>query len=382
MFGHRVYAGRAGAVPDRLVRRGRRVPAAPVRRRRTWSCTGRRPAGRRTGARRGGAGDRRARRRGAPAGAHLQPGHAAAARDRAGDARAAGPAGARRADQRARPAADPPDARGAAPLRRGRADRAGVLAPAGRGRADLRPRRRHAPRPAGRGGPVDEIVGGGGEATFRVDQPDGGRRGAARRSTAWTDVVVDGPLVHADLDGLPRAEALATLVGAGVAVEQAGPRRRLEDAFLQLVGEESRATDAAPSSTRIDRQAVATATGPPRPVDATSTTCTPTRPRSRPSPRRPRTRPSRWRRTARSSATARGARCGCGSSCARQLRRRRMQLVLGLPGAAAVHPVGGVRVRHRAAAASGPAASSTWPPAARRTSWCSRCSPPAASCCR
>jgi ABC-2 type transport system ATP-binding protein len=53
------------------------------------------------------------------------------------------------------------------------------------------------------------------------------------------DVVVDGPLVHADLDGLPRAEALATLIRAGVAVEQAGPRRKLEDAFLQLVGEES-----------------------------------------------------------------------------------------------------------------------------------------------
>jgi ABC-2 type transport system ATP-binding protein len=88
-------------------------------------------------------------------------------------------------------------------------------------------------------GPVDDIVGGGGEATFRVDQPNEAAE-VLRGVDGVEDVVVDGPLVHADLDGLPRAEALATLVRAGVAVEQAGPRRRLEDAFLQLVGEESR----------------------------------------------------------------------------------------------------------------------------------------------
>jgi ABC-2 type transport system ATP-binding protein len=87
-------------------------------------------------------------------------------------------------------------------------------------------------------GPVDDIVGGGGEATFRVDQPTEAAE-VLRAVEGVEDVVVDGPLVHADLDGLPRAEALATLVRAGVAVEQAGPRRRLEDAFLQLVGEES-----------------------------------------------------------------------------------------------------------------------------------------------
>jgi ABC-2 type transport system ATP-binding protein len=87
-------------------------------------------------------------------------------------------------------------------------------------------------------GPVDEIVGGAGEATFRVDQPAEAAE-ILRKVDGVEGVLVDGPLVHADLDGLPRAEALATLVRAGVAVEQAGPRRRLEDAFLQLVGEES-----------------------------------------------------------------------------------------------------------------------------------------------
>jgi ABC-2 type transport system ATP-binding protein len=87
-------------------------------------------------------------------------------------------------------------------------------------------------------GPVDSIVGGAGEATFRVDRP-AEAADVLRAVDGVEDVVVDGPLVHADLDGLPRAEALATLIRAGVAVEQAGPRRRLEDAFLQLVGEES-----------------------------------------------------------------------------------------------------------------------------------------------
>jgi ABC-2 type transport system ATP-binding protein len=87
-------------------------------------------------------------------------------------------------------------------------------------------------------GKVEEIVGGGGEATFRVDLP-GDAADVLRGVDGVSEVEVDGNHVHADLDGMPRSEALAKLVGAGVAVEQAGPRRRLEDAFLQLVGEET-----------------------------------------------------------------------------------------------------------------------------------------------
>jgi ABC-2 type transport system ATP-binding protein len=86
-------------------------------------------------------------------------------------------------------------------------------------------------------GTVEDIVAGGGEATFRVDDP----RAAAEalRGVGGVDgVTVEGDLVHADLDGMPRSKALKVLVDAGVAVEQAGPRRKLEDAFLQLVGEE------------------------------------------------------------------------------------------------------------------------------------------------
>ncbi|WP_436496698.1 CocE/NonD family hydrolase [Actinokineospora sp. HUAS TT18] len=87
-------------------------------------------------------------------------------------------------------------------------------------------------------GAVDEIVAGGGEATFRVDDPQSAAE-ALRGVTGVNAVTIEGDLVHADLDGLPRSAALMVLVKAGVAVEQAGPRRRLEDAFLQLVGEGS-----------------------------------------------------------------------------------------------------------------------------------------------
>lgn len=87
-------------------------------------------------------------------------------------------------------------------------------------------------------GEVGELAAAGGEATFRVDDP--AAAAAALKAIAGVSTVdVEGDLVHADLDGLPRAEAVAALVRAGVAVEQAGPRRRLEDAFLQLVGDES-----------------------------------------------------------------------------------------------------------------------------------------------
>ena len=85
-------------------------------------------------------------------------------------------------------------------------------------------------------GEVGEIVAAGGEATFRVDRPEDAAT-ALRADAGVSTVDIDGDLVHADLDGLPRAEAIAILVRAGVAIEQAGPRRRLEDAFLQLVGE-------------------------------------------------------------------------------------------------------------------------------------------------
>ncbi|SEP21185.1 alpha/beta fold hydrolase [Amycolatopsis saalfeldensis] len=87
-------------------------------------------------------------------------------------------------------------------------------------------------------GEVGELAAASGEATFRVGDP-AAAAAALKAFDGVTDVAVEGELVHANLDGLPRAEAVAALVRAGVAVEQAGPRRRLEDTFLQLVGENS-----------------------------------------------------------------------------------------------------------------------------------------------
>jgi ABC-2 type transport system ATP-binding protein len=86
-------------------------------------------------------------------------------------------------------------------------------------------------------GTVDDIIAGGGAASFTVDEP-------ARAAVVLGDldgvraVAVDGDAVHAELNGTPRASAVRALVTAGVEVRSAGPRRRLEDAFLQLVGEE------------------------------------------------------------------------------------------------------------------------------------------------
>ncbi|MDQ2706603.1 MAG: alpha/beta fold hydrolase [Actinomycetota bacterium] len=87
-------------------------------------------------------------------------------------------------------------------------------------------------------GAVADIVAGGGQASFRVDDPERAAQvlGEAR---SVSGVEVDGQWVYAELNGTPRSEALGWLVRAGVSVESAGPRRRLEDAFLQLVGEDT-----------------------------------------------------------------------------------------------------------------------------------------------
>ncbi|GAB2662900.1 alpha/beta fold hydrolase [Saccharopolyspora gloriosae] len=88
-------------------------------------------------------------------------------------------------------------------------------------------------------GSVEEIVSVDGQATFRVDDPE--QAATALRSLEGLGAVqVDGDLVHADLAGHSRSIAVNALVASGVAVSQVGPRRRLEDAFLNLVGEEQR----------------------------------------------------------------------------------------------------------------------------------------------
>jgi len=82
-------------------------------------------------------------------------------------------------------------------------------------------------------GEVREIVGGSGETSFRVDDSD--RAVGVLRELVPDVELVDGQ-VHARLNGVPRSAAVDALVRAGVAVDQVGPRGRLEDAFLHLVG--------------------------------------------------------------------------------------------------------------------------------------------------
>ncbi len=82
-------------------------------------------------------------------------------------------------------------------------------------------------------GTVDELVSGSGEMVFAVDDTQAAV--AVLRKMA-TDIEVTEAGVQADLADRPASEVVAALVGAGVAVNSAAPRNRLEDVFLALVG--------------------------------------------------------------------------------------------------------------------------------------------------
>jgi ABC-2 type transport system ATP-binding protein len=86
-------------------------------------------------------------------------------------------------------------------------------------------------------GPVEEIVGDSPTVQFDVSDVDAAEyvldNLAGVRSVAWSG----GQGLVVDIDGTPRAEVVAALVKAGVGVDRVVPRRRLEDAFLALVGE-------------------------------------------------------------------------------------------------------------------------------------------------
>ena len=87
-------------------------------------------------------------------------------------------------------------------------------------------------------GTVEEIVGAGGAVLIGLsDEADTGRAIAIlQRLPGVTAERTDEGLV-ADLDGTSRALALQVLVEGGIGIDQFTPRRRLEDAFLALVGE-------------------------------------------------------------------------------------------------------------------------------------------------
>ena len=89
-------------------------------------------------------------------------------------------------------------------------------------------------------GTVEEIVGTGGAVLVGLTSDADTERAieVLEGLPGVTAELTDEGLV-ADLDGTSRARALQALVEAGIDIEQFTPRRRLEDAFLSLVGESS-----------------------------------------------------------------------------------------------------------------------------------------------
>ncbi|OLB67414.1 MAG: ABC transporter ATP-binding protein [Actinobacteria bacterium 13_2_20CM_2_72_6] len=90
-------------------------------------------------------------------------------------------------------------------------------------------------------GQVDEIVGDSSSVQFDVSDPAAATDALHRAGVRTVDGESNGTLV-VDLDGTSRADAVAALVHAGVGVDRVVPRRRLEDAFLALVGGDTKAS--------------------------------------------------------------------------------------------------------------------------------------------
>ncbi|TDC26717.1 alpha/beta fold hydrolase [Micromonospora sp. 15K316] len=88
-------------------------------------------------------------------------------------------------------------------------------------------------------GPVEEIVGESPSVLFEVTDPDAARAVLDRLDGVRVLPESNGQLV-VDTNGTARSEVVAELVRAGIGVDRVVPRRRLEDAFLALVGETSR----------------------------------------------------------------------------------------------------------------------------------------------
>ena len=55
-------------------------------------------------------------------------------------------------------------------------------------------------------------------------------------------VTPEGTGLVVDMNGVPRSDVVAKLVKAGIGVDRVAPRRRLEDAFLALVGGDTKAS--------------------------------------------------------------------------------------------------------------------------------------------
>jgi ABC-2 type transport system ATP-binding protein len=91
-------------------------------------------------------------------------------------------------------------------------------------------------------GNVEEIIGDSPTVQFDVSDVDAAT-GVLDELASVRSVVSDGNggLV-VDVNGTGRAGVVAALVNAGIGVEKVVPRRRLEDAFLALVGGDTKAS--------------------------------------------------------------------------------------------------------------------------------------------
>jgi ABC-2 type transport system ATP-binding protein len=88
-------------------------------------------------------------------------------------------------------------------------------------------------------GPVDEVVGE--SPSVQLEVSDVAEASRVLLDLGVRSVVPDGGRgLIVDMNGTPRTEVVASLVRAGVGVDRVVPRRRLEDAFLALVGDNSR----------------------------------------------------------------------------------------------------------------------------------------------
>lgn len=88
-------------------------------------------------------------------------------------------------------------------------------------------------------GPVDDIVGE--SPSVQLSVTDVAAASTVLEGLNVRSVQQDGASgLIVDMNGTPREEVVASLVRAGVGVDRVVPRRRLEDAFLALVGDNSR----------------------------------------------------------------------------------------------------------------------------------------------
>ena len=89
-------------------------------------------------------------------------------------------------------------------------------------------------------GPVAELIGESTSVHLDVSDVDAART-VLRRMSAVRSVTLEGSTgLVVELAGMPRRELVAELVRAGIGVDRVTPRRRLEDAFLALVGDSTR----------------------------------------------------------------------------------------------------------------------------------------------